>query len=238
MRGRSVIGKAGLAACVVALLVPASAAAAPRVTPVERRAINATLDAFVNHAVKRSDVAAAYGTVTPGMRNGRTPKAWSTGEIPVYPYPARGKTFHEWNVLYRTKEEVALELILRPREGSKLGAILFHVYLSPMRDGRWLVNSFMPAATFAPEGKRPQVVATNDFLPQAQGEGKPAGSGRVSDLVAYVPFALIGLLFAALVGVALFAALRDRRFARTGPRTLPPLSMRGDGARTRPGHGP
>jgi hypothetical protein len=226
-------------AVLAVLALPATASALPpRVTPSERAAINATLDQFVNHAVKRKGVAASFSTVTGDLRAGLTRKQWATGSIPVYPYPASGKTFHEWTIRYRTKDEIGLELILRPTTHGELGPILFHVYLSPMRDGRWLVNSFMPGATFAPDGAKPKVVAMNDFLPQAQGDGKPGGSGRVNELFAFVPFAVIGLLFASLVGWGVFSHYRDRRFARTSRKGLPPLTMRGDGPRARPDNGP
>src|SRR5258705_89994 len=46
-----------LAAAIVALAFAAPAAAQPKLTPAERAAITRSIDAFVNHAVKRSDPA-------------------------------------------------------------------------------------------------------------------------------------------------------------------------------------
>src|SRR5215218_10553689 len=91
----------------VAALAAAGPAAAkePRVSPADRAAINATLDVFVNHAVKRKDVAKSYDVVTPALRGGMTRAQWTKGSIPVYPYPAAGRRFHKWTIQYRTKDE-------------------------------------------------------------------------------------------------------------------------------------
>src|SRR5438477_12146329 len=107
---------------------PSAAAKPVRLAPSDRAAINATLDIFVNHAVKRRDVAASYDVVTPALRGGMSREAWSRGAIPVYPYPAKGSQFHGWTIQYRSSEELAIELLLSPRASSegKLGQFLFH----------------------------------------------------------------------------------------------------------------
>jgi hypothetical protein len=101
----------------VALALAAPAAASPRLSPADRAAITRSIDVFVNHAVKRIDTAAAYDVVAPEMRPGISRKQWTRGDIPAYPFPARGTT-HPWNILYVTRDEVGLELQLNPREGS------------------------------------------------------------------------------------------------------------------------
>jgi hypothetical protein len=37
---------------------------------------------------------------------------WAKGDIPVYPYPARGTSWHGWWLDYALKNEVAFELVL------------------------------------------------------------------------------------------------------------------------------
>ena len=106
----------GPAAAIVALAFAAPAAAQPKLTPAERAAITRSIDVFVNHAVKRSNPAAAFDVVAPEMRPAMTRKSWRGGDIPVYPFPAAGTT-HPWNILYVTREEVGLELQLQPRAG-------------------------------------------------------------------------------------------------------------------------
>lgn len=247
---------AALTACLAALAVTGTATAAKRyqLAPSDRKAINETLDILVNHGVKRNDVAASYDVVTPTMRGGMSRQQWSRGSIPVYPYPAAGHQFHSWTILYRTKDELAIELLLSPRASSKgkLGQYIFHVYLQPAH-GRWLVDSFMPAATFAPEGKQPYVQAAADFMAAPSGSTynrpghKATGPRQISAIYAIIPFGIIGLLLLGLAAWGVAAKLRDRRIA--GPHEgLPPLparfrnrqrlSMHPHGARTRPSNRP
>jgi hypothetical protein len=214
-------------AAAAALVLAAPAAAAPRLSKADRAAITRSIDVFVNHAVKRADAGAAYDVVAPEMRAGISRKQWSRGDIPVYPFPARGTT-HPWNVLYVTREEVGLELELIPRAGAKVGPIIFHIYLRPVRGGRWLIDSFMPVATLAPLGaKKSRVLSVRDFSPGAQGDGRSASPGQISRVWLVVPFAIIGLMFVVLAGWGVVRTIRNRRLA--GPRggTLPPLPRSG-----------
>jgi hypothetical protein len=123
-----------------------------------------------------------------------------------------------------------------PRKGSKVGPFVFHVYLRELH-GRWLVDSFMPAATFAPLGGPAKVRAAADFMAPAQGDSHvPSGPSRISSAYVVVPFAVLGLILASLLGWGIAAKVRDRRLMGTRRRSLPPLSMRPDAARARPGH--
>jgi hypothetical protein len=217
MRGRGI-----LIACAAALVLAAPALAAPpHLAPSDRAAVNRTLDIFVNHAVKRQNPAAAYDVLTPTLKAGMTRQQWSHGEIPVYPYPAAGRHFHGWTIQYRTRDELSVELILSPtaKYQGKLGQILFNVYLHPAH-GKWLVDSFMPGATFAPIGKPGVVQAARDFQanPSAQtyNRGKSNVSGptqppKLSGDFALVPFAVIGLVLAGLAGWGIVGWVRHRR---------------------------
>ena len=88
------------------------ASAAARVSPSERAAINRTLDGFINHALKRQDVDAAWNLVTPDLRTGISRSAWDAGNVPVIPFRAGGRTFHEWTVDSATPTQVNFELIV------------------------------------------------------------------------------------------------------------------------------
>ena len=221
-------------ACLGALAAAAPAAAKDRLSRADRAAINATLDVFVNHAVKRRDIGKSYDVVTPTMRGGMTRSQWSRGSIPVYPYPAAGRQFHNWTVQYRTREEVALELILAPtaRNRKKIGQYLFHVYLQP-KNGRWLVDSFMVGATFSPEGKAPVVQAAGDFgaTPGGQTYNRPGVEREsrpplVNSIYLLVPFAVLGLLLLGIVAWIVVGKIRYARLIGAERQNIPPLRSR------------
>jgi len=208
-----------LALTALALSVAAQAGASGRrLSAADRKAISASIDTFVNHAVKRHDVAASYDVTAPELRAGMTRKAWAKGDIPAYPYPARG-TSHGWTILYVTRDEVAVNLILRPKPGVKMRGILFNLYLRPVH-GKWLVDSFMPAATINTElfGGAARVTSVRDFSPGEQ-SGGPHGKPLVSSAVAYIPFGVLALLLLGLGGALTIGALRYR--PRGG--SLPPF---------------
>jgi hypothetical protein len=199
-----------LALTALALSLAAQAGASGRrLTTADRKAISRSIDVFVNHAVKRKDVAASYDVTAPELREGITRKEWATGNIPAYPYPARG-TSHGWTILYVTRDEVAVNLILRPKPGVRMRGILFNVYLRPAH-GKWLIDSFMPAATINTElfGGAARVTSVRDFSPGAQ-SGGPHGKPLVSSVVAYIPFAVLALLLLGLAGALAWGAMRYR----------------------------
>jgi hypothetical protein len=218
----------GLFIAAVALLLlglPATASAGQQLTARERAQINATMDSFVNHVVKRQNIDAGYDSVTPEFRLGMSRKEWDKGSLPGFPYPAAGKTFHGWIVTYRNGNELGIEIVLQPQKGSGVGAGSFPMTLKRIH-GRWLVDSMVPGAFFAPEGKKARVVGTNDFLAQGNsgggGDGGGVGTQRIPADYAYVPFAIFGLIAVILVGAALIGGFRWRK-ARDG---LPPLPER------------
>jgi len=212
-------------AVLTALVLGAPAALGARLTHADRVAINATMDTFVDHAVKRQNPGAAYFVVTSNMRNGASLKAWSHGSIPAYPYPARGTKFHNWTFAYLDGNELGINLMLMPRHGSKLGPYAFSVTL--IRSGkRWLVDTFQPAATFAPtNAKTAKVTAVTDFAPGQPAEGN-VGPTHVSSKWAFVPFAFLGVFVVGLAAFAAVATIRNRRLIGAERRVLPPFPER------------
>lgn len=204
-----------------------------RVTAPDRRAIDATLDTFVAHAVRRRDAGVAYKLVTPEFRAGTSRAEWSR-QVPVYPYPAAGRTFHGWTIAYSNTDEVGIRLLLRPRHGARVGPISFDVTLKKLH-GAWLVDSFLPGATFAPLDTPAKVRATPDFTPQTQDEGGSSGESRVGGVYTVIPFAILGAL---LIGLALWALARWYRSRRLMHAYQRPLTIRADDARARPAHRP
>ena len=220
-----------LTACLLA--VPATAA--PKLSASDRHKISAAIDTFVNHAVKRHNPAAAYGVIDSQLRGGLSKEQWAKAVLGVYPYPARD-VHHPWNLDYFEGNEVGADLMLQPPlSNRKVGPIMFKIYVDRI-GGRWLVDSFMPVATFAPlNAHKTKVRSVRDFSPQAGGDSSaPTGKGRISVDYLAVPF---GLIAAAILG---FAAWGLARVVRNRPKrtALPPLSIPADDARARPSHRP
>jgi len=211
-----------LATVALSLAGPAGASGR-RLTAADRKTISANINTFVNHAVKRLNPTAAYRVVAPELLSGMTRKQWAKGSIPVYPYPARGVA-HGWTILYVTRDEVAVNLILRPKPGVKMRGILFNLYLRPAH-GKWLIDSFMPAATINTElfGNAARVTSVRDFMPGVQ-SGGPHGKPLVSSAVAYIPFGVLALVLLSLAGALTFGALRYR--PRGGSLPPSPTSRR------------
>jgi hypothetical protein len=206
----------GLTAFLIFVLV-GSASGAAQISPSERAAINRTLDGFVNHAVKRQDVDAAWSLVTPDLRTGISRSSWDAGNVPVIPFRAGGKTFHQWTIDSATPTEVNFELIV-PAARTKDSSIQFFGTMQKI-DGRWLVDSFNPSATFGGGA----VVSGSDYAPPPGGGG--TGEATLGSVWIVIPAVLIaaGILF--LIGWFLFGWVRGRR-RREHLRPLDPLVIR------------
>jgi hypothetical protein len=202
-----------------------------RLTTADRGAITSVLDRFVRTGVDGRNLSAAYDVVTPGFRGGTTRAQWTKGDTPVYPYPAApGSMAGRWRVTYSYRDDVGLGLMLHSRRPKKVGPVIFQVELLK-RQGRWLVDSFAPVATFTPIGQGPQhETGPADYGGSAQGTDIHSEKGTLSPLWIAVPAGLLALsLLVPLVFVAV-TRIRDRRAAkaieRTLPKTLPPLPRR------------
>jgi hypothetical protein len=189
-------------------LAAAAPAGATSLSHGDRTAINRTLDAFVASAVKRENAGASYDLVTSQLSGGTTRAAWAKGDLPVYPYPARGTSFHTWTIDYVLPNDVAFELMLQPRRRN-LNPIAFTGEVKKIH-GRWLVDSFYPAATF--DATRAKVVGTRDFT--AQTYLSDAGESRLSTAWFAFPGALLALIVLVPVGFTLEGWRRSRRAAR------------------------
>jgi hypothetical protein len=202
---RALVSAVFAAVGILAALILAAPAAAG-LAPADRAAINRTLDAFVKTAVRRENVAASYDLVTPQLRGGETRRQWTTGDIPVYPFPARGTSWHGWTLDYALRNEVAFELVLQPRRGSKEDPISFSASVRRVH-GRWLVDSFYPAAIYVTKESR--VIGPRDFGPAPVTPA--AGESALGAAWIAVPAALGALILLVPLGFLAFNAVRHRR---------------------------
>lgn len=201
----------------LALVLAGSASASAQISPAERAAINRTLDGFINHALKRQDVDAAWNLVTPDLRTGISRSSWDAGNVPVIPFRAGGTTFHQWTVDSATPTQVDFELIV-PAAKTKDSSIQFFGTMEKIR-GRWLVDAFNPSATFGGGA----VVSGSDYAPRPGGGG--TGEATLGSVWIVIPAVLIGAGILFLIGWLLFGWARGRR-RRESLRPLDPLVVR------------
>jgi hypothetical protein len=192
---------------------PASTAGAkPTLSSSDRAAINRTLDVFVPAAIGRRHSERAWPLATATMRRGSNRTSWAQGTLSVTPFPIIGRSFHGWTVDHVAKNRADIVLLVHLRKGAPLGAVSVNIAMRKVA-GRWLVDSAVPAATFAPAGSDSKVLAQPDFAPQAgQAFSK---TGRISaKWVLIIPGILLGLIVLTPIAVLGAHRLGDRRGRR------------------------
>jgi hypothetical protein len=165
-----------------------------------RREIGETLERFVRDGIGRRDPAAAYRLSTPQLRGGISLRDWKRGELPVFPYLAREGGGRAWTKDYAFGDTVGIEIFLQPAAAEKMGPIAFKGSVRRI-DGRWLVDSVVPAATFSRPGEKVRVFANVDFQRGTLGAG--SAEAKLSMTWLLVPVGLLGL--AVLVPLGIFA---------------------------------
>jgi hypothetical protein len=189
--------------------------------PADRRAINATLQRFVDTAVARHDVAGSYGLVSSDLREGMSRSEWAKGNIPVYPYPAARQHVEISFVDFSYARDVQVDTLLQPRAGAKTGPLAFSVELKKI-GGRWLVSSWLPQKQLPPSAAPSAPKAKPVKLKY------PLGRGHLSAKWLVLPAGILALIVLVPLGFALRGLLRRRRIERRfrSERPLPPLPRR------------
>ena len=201
-----------------ATIQPDAHAASTRApTAASKRAITALLDAFVPAAVERHKPLRALPLVTPAFRAGVTRKQWAHGNLPAMPYHATGTHF-PWTLNYSYPREISVTVLLHPAPSEKLGAIAFTAVFK-QHGKRWLIDSFIPAASFAPEHQRPSILAQADFLP---GAAAAQGSAHLDKKWLLIPGAFLALVVLVPLAIVLANWRRSRRAWREYHRPISP----------------
>jgi hypothetical protein len=107
-----------------------------------------TAQKFIQTAVLRSDVGAAWALVTPHVRGGLTRAQWNTGNIPVVPYPREKFGGAKFKIDRHRQRNILLEVLLTSH---KLGVAPIDDFLElvPGSHG-WLVQDFTPRGVNPP----------------------------------------------------------------------------------------
>jgi hypothetical protein len=206
-----------LAVALLAMTLAPSVQAKPTVSPSDRAAIDRLLDVFVPAAIARRHSERAWPLSTRTLRQGTERADWKKGFLPVTPFPAIGRRFHGWTLEQASRNRADLVLLVHLRKGGPLGAVSFDITVRKLR-GRWLVDSAVPAATFAAAGSSSKILAQPDFAPgggAAYSEVAFSRTGRVSaKWILIIPAILLGLVVVTPVAVIGTHYVRDRRVRR------------------------
>jgi hypothetical protein len=180
------------------------------VTPERRARVNALFDEFVPAAVERRDPGSAYDLVTPEFRGGAARSVWRRGDLPVYPYDARGKAFHGWTVDTSYPTTMSVQLFLQPRN-PKDGPVAYSVDLKRLH-GRWLIDSFYPRAAYGSVAA--STTGQSDEASAAAPPAEKQAHGTVMWFLILGFFGLVVLLPVVLLGGPTLRARLSRRSGR------------------------
>jgi len=178
-------------------------------TPARRSAIGALIDAFVPAAVERHAPLRALPLVTPAFRAGVTRADWARGNLPVLPYATTGSHF-DWTLGYSHPNEISVDVLLHPAPSEELGPIAFTAVFA-RRGNHWLIDSFVPAASFAPKKKPPRILAQPDFTPSLATVGTHS---RLDAKWLLLPAAILSLIVLVPIGFGIVHWRRGRRAMR------------------------
>jgi hypothetical protein len=114
------------------------------------RAVHSLVREFVRTAVARKNLAESYRLTGPALREGISLERWEGGQVTVAPYPVDAKTtvvFAKPSRTHRNTLRYEVHVITpdKPKEAARVAGVFFVDVIK--RDGRWLVNDWVPRWT-------------------------------------------------------------------------------------------
>jgi hypothetical protein len=143
-------------------------------TAQRRREVGRVLRQFILTAVDRQDVGSSWNVSAPSLREGFSRKQWASGDLPVVPYPALDKGLNTGYVEYSYTDSVGMEVYLFPKPGSGYSQLTADVELVKGKDGKWLVDYWMPKKFHGP----PALSASAKAKAKAQAAKQQAAAKR------------------------------------------------------------
>jgi len=175
-------------------------------TPADREAIRSTISLFVTTAVSRRHTERAWPIVAPVLREGLTKRQWSSGNIPVVPYPAVGVDL--LNVQSLAGRTALIEVVLEAAPSSNLVRKTFQIELRrfPRAPHGWAVSAWVPEGV-----SESQIQRDARTTPASE----VAADYRATHFSTSWIFVLLGILLGGLIlvpaGVFIREAHRSRR---------------------------
>jgi hypothetical protein len=194
----------------------------------KKREVRKALAHFINTAVARKDVGSSWDVSGPSLRAGMTREEWSSGDIPVTPYPAARRGQGAWDVVnYSYPRKVGLEVLVFPKPGSGYSVATAEVDVVKGGDQRWRVDYWMitkfhgpgsaaasDSASALSEGppKVHKLPGNKAAKKDAAVESATTGS-RADALWLAVPLAVLALIVVLPISIGVAVWLRNRRAA-------------------------
>jgi hypothetical protein len=172
----------------------------------EKQRLVSTVSLFISSSVARHHPERSWAIVHPLLREGLTKREWSTGNIPVVPYPAVGVALIKLNSVVGSTAQV--EILLEPKSNAHLARKTFLIELRrlPKAPHRWAVSSWVP------EGVSTSQMAMDTPTPPPAVVAKAFHAQHLSTLWIFAP---VGLFIFALIGLpACLFMLDAHRFNR------------------------
>ena len=172
---------------------------------------------FVKTAVVRRHVDRSWELVSASLKQGYTRNQWSSGNIPVVPYPVAQA---RWKLDYSYADALGLQVLLYPEARSGLRPNLFLMELKPIGDPRhrrWVVDSWAPSGVSSPTFQAPDNAPGRGGGPlgiQPVNSAVVGGESRLGATWLLVPIGLLGIVPAILILLGVRSWLRSRRAER------------------------
>jgi hypothetical protein len=102
---------------------------------------------FINTAVARKDLDAAYDIVGPSIKQGMSRAEWNTGNIAVVPFPMDSLDYAPFKVDYAHPTDILMEIALLAKPKSGVKSQIFFIDVKKFGKGetaRWLVDNWVP----------------------------------------------------------------------------------------------
>ena len=193
-------------------------------TAAERRQVRRSLKEFISGGVAGENPSQAWNVSAPSLKQGTTRKEWVRGEMPVVPYPAADRGLGTWSfVQYSYTDSVGLEVFVFPKQGSGYSAMTADVELVKHRDGRWLVDDWMPKRFHGPpslsasqlkQAQKDKRARAKPARKEAAAEEQPYRPPQQSDAWLALPIALLSLVIIVPLVVVLVYWIQNRRATR------------------------
>lgn len=181
-----------------------------RISKAESRRIASSLSLFVKSAVRRDHPERSWAVVHPVLRAGLTRRQWSTGNIPVVPFPAVGIGLLAFESL--VGDTALVDIMLVPEARTHLVRKTFTAELrrvaGPVGE-RWLVSSWVPAG-----------VSLSQMNMDAPAEPAAAEVSQTPHLSAIWLVIPIGALLGGIILIPAFVFARESYRARRAEARL------------------